>query len=142
MENMKPQKNFPKLTRLAVFTLLFSIGFGLNLPGGNAQAQLLQNLLQVTKLAPDLLNEAQGAKNGNDQSVSVIVQLNGQPSAQLSALLQQNGVSVRGTFQQLNSYAVQLPASMIRQLAALPEVEFVSKDAVVTALGHVTKTTA
>src|SRR5687767_8120412 len=75
------------------------------------------------KVSPDL----DGKKSG-DAPVRVILQLDGKPSGRLNALLNRNGVHVRGSFRNFNAMAVELSASAVAELAAFDEVAYVSAD--------------
>ncbi|MDQ3745466.1 MAG: S8 family serine peptidase, partial [Acidobacteriota bacterium] len=87
------------------------------------------------KVSPDL-------RGGSDASlVKVILQLSGKPSGQLNALLNRNGVHVRAHFQSFNSYAVELPADVVDELASFDEVSYVSLDRQTQSFGHITLTT-
>src|SRR5205085_1762088 len=95
---------------------------------------------KAEKVSPDLRARQRNARAGDD-SVSVILQLNDEPSGQLNALLNRDGVHVKAHFENFNSQAVELPLSAVEELAAYPEVEFVSADQQVVSLGHLSVTT-
>jgi hypothetical protein len=63
---------------------------------------------------------------GSSETVSVILQLNGPVSGRLNALLNRNGIHVKQSFKNFNSSAVELPVSVVDELAAYEEVQFVS----------------
>jgi hypothetical protein len=77
----------------------------------------------------------------SDELVSVIIQLNSSPTGRLNALLQRNGVHLKDEFEQLNSFSVELPLSVVNELADFSEVQFISIDRDVHMLGHVERTT-
>ena len=88
------------------------------------------------KLGSDLREQLQDSSN-----VSAILQLDGKPSGQLNALLASNGIKIRKHFDQLNSFALELPASVVEPLASFPEVSFISIDSEVRSFGgHVART--
>src|SRR5687767_14336102 len=89
------------------------------------------------KVSPDL----DGKKGGDAAPVRVILQLDGKPSGRLNALLNRNGVHVRGSFRNFNAMAVELPAGAVAELAAFDEVAYVSADRETRPLGHVSLTT-
>src|SRR5207245_9644767 len=92
------------------------------------------------KVGPELLAKLYAARSG--ETIPVILQLNAKPTGQLNALLNRNGIHVKRYFDQFNSYAVELPASVVDELALYDEVEFLSHDAPVAALGgHIANTT-
>src|SRR5204863_9872770 len=90
--------------------------------------------------APDFSAPTLDARSGVD-SDSLILQLNDQPSGQLNALLNRDGVHVKAHFENFNSQAVELPLGVLDELAAYPEVEFISADQQVVSLGHLSVTT-
>src|SRR3954463_7560713 len=65
------------------------------------------------KVAPDLRDQI-----GNTGVVKVILQLDGKPSGQLNSLLASNGVKIRKHFDKLNSFALELPASLVETLSS------------------------
>jgi subtilisin family serine protease len=92
------------------------------------------------KVAEDLSERARGAIR--QETVNVILQLNGPISVQLAALLRSNGVKVKKQFATLNSLAVELPTSVVESLDQFDEVEFVSTDSEIRSFGgHVAHTT-
>ena len=80
-------------------------------------------------------------RTSSGQTAAVILQLMGKPSGRLNALLNRNGVHVRAHFDSFDSLALELPLEVIEELASFPEARFVSTDAAVQSLGHVTATT-
>ena len=77
----------------------------------------------------------------NEETVQVILQLNGPSSGQLNALLRRNDIRLKDHFAEFNSSVVELPLSVVRQLSEFDEVEFISLDRDVQLLGHVEQTT-
>ncbi len=91
------------------------------------------------KVSPDLRDKVRN--NRNDETVKVILQLDGNMSGNLNALLRSNGVKVKKQFAAFNSFAVELPASVVESLSHFSEVSFVSVDSEVLSLGgHVAHT--
>ncbi|MDQ3918141.1 MAG: S8 family serine peptidase, partial [Acidobacteriota bacterium] len=82
-----------------------------------------------------------GLRACGDRRVGVVLQLNGKPSGKLNSLLSRAGVHVRAHLKALDAVTVELPASMVDELASFSEVEFVSADAEVASFGHVSATT-
>src|SRR5215510_2172861 len=72
---------------------------------------------------------------GSSKPFSIILQLNGKPSGQLNSLLASNGVKIRKHFDKLNSFAMELPASIVEALSSFPEVSFISIDSEVHSFG-------
>src|ERR1700682_2338640 len=79
--------------------------------------------------------------SGSTEKASVILQLNGPVSGRLNALLKRNGIHTKRQFTTLNSSAVELPVSVIDELASNDEVQSVSSDDQIISMGHVTSTT-
>src|SRR5215213_5374833 len=89
----------------------------------------------------DTLRGRNAKTPGSDEIVQVIIQLNSSPTGRLNALLQRNGVHVKDDFKELNSFLVELPLSIVSELADFSEVQFISEDRGVHVTGHVEKTT-
>ncbi|MEP6912456.1 MAG: S8 family serine peptidase, partial [bacterium] len=130
------------------FPLLFSLSFGiLVIDRAGAQPSSnhnFQSSRRGDKVSPDLrgqVHRSQRRGTQDNELISVILQLNGPPSARLSALLRRNGVRVKRLFQNFNSQAVELPAGVVDELAAFSELQTVSLDAEVKSFGHVSATT-
>ena len=77
----------------------------------------------------------------SDELVQVIIQLNSAPTGRLNALLQRNGVHIKDDFKELNSFSVELPSTVVGELADFSEVQFISADSDVHLTGHVERTT-
>jgi subtilisin family serine protease len=76
-----------------------------------------------------------------DETISVIVTLNGARTELLNAFFKQNGVRLRRDFKNLGSFSLSLPYSRLAQLASFPEISSISSNEVVFSLGHVSSTT-
>ncbi len=138
-----------KTKRLLVLALLTSISLGPSLLGGNllttvhASGKGLQrgNKNQngkPNKVASDLRDLL---SRNSDSMVKVILQLDQKPSGQLNALLAANGVKIRKHFNNLNSFALELPGRLIDVLPTFSEVSFISVDSEVQSFGgHVAHT--
>lgn len=122
---------FPKL--LAALSLIAFISVGL-VPSASSQSMHLFGE-KVSRKLQHVSTETAG------RNVHLIMQLNSAPTGQLNALLQRNGIHVRGNFSELGTIAVDIPAEVIDELAAFPEVNFLSEDTPVKASGYVTSTT-
>src|SRR6185369_638408 len=133
--------------RFLVLALLASLTLGPNLLGGHRWRTVRANDKprankdeQPNKVASDLAVSLK--KKSSDSLVKVILQLNQKPSGQLNSLLASNGVKIRRHFDNLNSFALELPANVVNALTNFPEVEFISLDSeVITLGGHVARTT-
>jgi len=135
--------------RFLVLALLASLTLGPNLLGGSLIAAAAQGKgkgldntknLKPNKVASDL-GDLLSSKS-SDATVKVILQLNSKPSGQLNALLAANGVKIRRHFDNLNSFALELPGRVVNSLSSFPEVSFVSLDSEVKTLGgHIARTT-
>jgi serine protease AprX len=137
-----------KTKRFLVLALLASLTLGPNLLGGSLLATVYakgkdsrgNNNQKPSKVASDLGNML--SRKSGDSLVKVILQLNENPSGQLNALLASNGVKIRKHFNNLNSFALELPYSVVNVLSTFPEVAFISLDSEVMTLGgHVAHTT-
>ena len=95
---------------------------------------------RADKVGHKLRNRVSNSQSANDQ-VSVILQLNGQKSPRLQALLKRNGIRLKKEFSNFNSSAVELPASVVDELASHGEVDSITEDDEVMALGHISSTT-
>src|SRR6185369_5389619 len=63
-------------------------------------------------------------------------------SGQLNALLASNGIKIRKHFDKLNSFALEVPSSIVETLSSFSEVSFISVDSEVRSFGgHVAHTT-
>ncbi len=95
--------------------------------------------LKPKKIASDLSDLL--SSKSSDSMVKVILQLNDKPTGQLNALLASNGVKIKKHFDNLNSFALELPANVVDVLSTFPEVAFISVDSEVRTLGgHVAHT--
>ena len=92
---------------------------------------------KISETYRDKLNST----SGENETVQVILQLNASPSGRLNALLQRNGIHLKDEFKELHSLLVELPLSVVGELAQFDEVEFISPDREVHLFGHVEKTT-
>src|SRR5829696_97770 len=92
------------------------------------------------KISSDLSELLSGARPG-DELVRVILQGKEDAGGNLRSLLQRNGVKVRQHFHNLDTRVVEVPASMIAELAADPDVSYLSPDRQVQSFGHVATTT-
>jgi serine protease AprX len=92
--------------------------------------------LKSDKVSPDLREHMK--RSGR---VEVIVQLNAATSGRLNGFLTRGGIRLKGRFAALGAMALDLPKSMVDELASFPEVESVTRDREVARAGHVTATT-
>src|SRR6266853_1778137 len=142
---MNPRK-FPRFVSWSIaVSLLFSCTLGIlvhdsaSAKSGNSQAN--NDSRSGDKVSPDLRTKVRRSKGKNDENVKIILQLTGPASLPLVALLANNRVHVRKHFNKLQSHMVELPLSVVEQLATFPEVQSVSVDAEVKSFGHVSLTT-
>ncbi|HKE57852.1 MAG TPA: S8 family peptidase, partial [Pyrinomonadaceae bacterium] len=92
------------------------------------------------KLARDLRDKVQSG--GQQETLKVILQLEGKISGPLNALLRSHGIKIKRQFSNFNSLALELPAEVVEALSNFPEVSFLSMDSEVRTLGgHVAHTT-
>src|SRR5438128_9336100 len=142
---MKNQNRFPSAAWIVSGALLFSSSIGLFNQNAKAQSERAQQAQTSTgaqgqKVSSDLRELVRGARSG-DETVRVILQTRGEPGRDLQALLQRDGVKIRDHFQNLHTRVVELPASMVEELAADSDVSYVSPDRDVKSSGHVSVTT-
>ncbi len=98
-----------------IFVLLATVIF-ITLPGSDTFAQTgNQQSNNVSSVLRQFLQESAGS------NVKIIIQLNASPSGQLNALLQRNGIRVKGRFANLNMIALDLPANLAGELTSFPE---------------------
>ena len=104
---------------------------------GVAQAQSLNNSeSQSDKISPLLKRNMRA-----DETVTVVVTLNGPTSGGLNGFMNRNGVRLRREMKALHSFSVSLPSRLIPELASFPEVDHVSANATVVGFGHAATTT-
>src|SRR3954467_2496966 len=143
---MKNNKRFPVLTLITVFSLMVSLCTGI-LIMDKAQAASNQgssngkgSARKAAKMNSALSKRAKGPKADSDL-VRVILQFDGQASSRVNSILGRRGIKVRGVYKNFNARVVELPASVLEELAAFDEVSYVSIDSEVKTLGHVSVTT-
>src|ERR1041384_1614352 len=90
-----------------------------------------------SRLKDEKISDTLRGRNTNSEIVKVIIQLNASPTGRLNALLQRNGVHVKHDFKEFNSFAVELPLTVVDELADFSEVQFISADRDVHLTGHV-----
>src|SRR6266478_6277012 len=143
---MNPHKLSRVVTWCLTVSLMLSATLGIlvcdraSAKSGNSQAN--NDSRRADKVSPDLHTKVRRSQNShNDEDVKVILQLNGPASAPLATLLGNGRLHVRKQFNNLQAHMVELPLSVVEQLAAFPEVQSVSFDAPVQSFGHVSLTT-
>ena len=92
------------------------------------------------KVSEDLRERANRPTAAQDQ-VNVILQFRDKPSDVAETALSHCGAKTKGDYRNLNTRAVQMPASAVNDLAALDEVAYVSTDREVRSSGHLSATT-
>src|SRR5215213_6189024 len=95
-----------KTKRFLVLALLASLTLGPSLLGGN--------LFTVHA-------KGKGASGSKDQKPNKV-------ASELNAMLAANGVKIRRYFNNLNSFALELPSNVVDDLSNFPEVAFISLD--------------
>src|SRR2546421_4618259 len=131
---MKVMKHSRAIAWLTSFSLAISLSAGI-LTAERASAAPKGGAKKASKVSSDL----NGRKGG--ETVKVIMQLSGKMSGQLNALLSRNDVHVKSAFKNFNAQAIEMPASIVDQVAAFDEVSYISVDRETTAMGHVSLTT-
>lgn len=90
------------------------------------------------KVATDLRGRI---STGGTDTVRIILQLNASATGRLNALLNRNGIHVKQAFNNFNASLVELPISVVDELASYDEVQFVTLDSQIVSMGHVSSTT-
>jgi subtilisin family serine protease len=143
VKSMKLTKRFLTLALLANLSLGPTLASGTAMAagvlGGKGKNARNSKGLRYDKVAADLRDEL-ATKSGSSM-VNVILQLDGKPSGPLNALLASNGVKIRKHFTSLDSFALELPLSVVNVLSEFPEVTSVTFDSEVKTMGgHVAHT--
>src|SRR5687767_11684230 len=127
--------------RLVTVALLLSLGSALIISTNTkAEAATNQANLLTSKISPDLRQLL--LSGDSNRRVKVIVQMKPAASAGLlGGLLNTVGGILVGLLSNLNICIVDTVASSVEQIAADPDVTYVSLDAPVRASGHITTTT-
>jgi serine protease AprX len=92
------------------------------------------------KLSPELERKALDQTSPEDR-IRTIVQVRDPGSADLKQLLKRHGIRVHKNLKNLQMLDVELPEGALRELADSEDVQFISADKSVAALGHLTTTT-
>src|SRR5712691_11620049 len=117
--DMKRTRRSVAVTWLTCLSLMLALLSGIilsNKAGAASDGRSSQGK-EARRVSGNLEKRGRGNSASTD-TVRVILQLNGKPSSQLNALLNRNGVHVRSLFNQLNAHVVDLPASVVEELAA------------------------
>src|SRR5215204_260501 len=135
-ESMKQRKPSRVASLLIFFSLSAQLCAGAAVAGTTTQGAAAP----PDKVSPEI-RERLRLQGAPAQTAGIILQLSGRPSGRLNALLNRNGVHVRAHFNSFNSLALDLPLGVVEELASFAEARYVSTDAAVHTLGHVTATT-
>src|SRR5215213_9685874 len=142
---MKSMKSSLAASLLIVGGLIFSLCLsGLVTSNVSAESNAAPRTSANSRRKDEKISDTLRGRNGkasSDEIVQVIIQLNSSPTGRLNALLQRNGVHLKDDFTELNSFLVELPLSVVSELADFNEVHFISEDRDVHVTGHVEKTT-
>ena len=98
------------------------------------------NRFERRKLSPELERAAMQAE-AQEAPIRTIVQVRDSQSPNLNQLLNRYGVRVHRQMDNLQMLDVELPAGALRKLAESDDVQFISTNRGVAALGHLTTTT-
>src|SRR5919109_367451 len=138
---MKKRGSFRALAWLVCLSLVLSLYGGMMPRKASAAPKDQSSKERLGKKFSEDLGERAKRRDASTDTVSVILQLSDKPSGQLNALLKRNGVRLRNSFNQLNTHVVDLPASVVEELASFDEVSYVSPDRELASDGHVSQTT-
>ncbi len=105
-----------------------------------ASAQSDRDEHQTEKVSSDLRERVNSARSA-DERVRVILQIDGEASDELKALLRRDGVRIKRHHRSFGTRVVELPAGIVTELARYSEVSFVSPDREIKAHGHIETTT-
>ncbi len=111
------------LTLIICFALLAAVCFGNFTGGSTSHANADSGKRRHDKVSSELRERLAGGRLKGEEEISVILQLQGAESEELTALLGRKGARHKDKFQNLNAQAISIPAS------ALDEVESVTSDA-------------
>ena len=92
----------------------------------------LRELMNASAPSEDYTTQAT-----KEETAKVIVQFKSSPRPSLTAFLSRYEVRVKGAFDNFNSKVLELPVSMIKDLAAFKEVAYISLDRNLEMLGHI-----
>ncbi|MFN2500537.1 MAG: S8 family serine peptidase [Pyrinomonadaceae bacterium] len=141
---METQIEIKKVNRgILITVMLLSLLCGGIIPGTAAtagQGPIPNGSDRGSKISNEL-KTVLANRRSDEQLVRVIISLSENPRAQLTALLNRNGVYVRAHYRNLGNMVVDLPGSAIAELQTYSEVTFISGDTSTRAFGHVTATT-
>ncbi|MCA1558153.1 MAG: S8 family peptidase, partial [Acidobacteria bacterium] len=112
-----------------------------NLPPTAVKTKGTDSSIAEKKISPDLKERLNQLSARDVERLPVILQLQDKASGQLNALLNRNGVHVRRYMKSLGVYSLELPASVLEELASFEEVFNVSLDQETIPFGHVSTTT-
>ncbi|MEN3333488.1 MAG: serine protease AprX [Blastocatellia bacterium] len=96
--------------------------------------------LKASKLSPELERAAMQPMT-HEAPLRTIVQVSDPQSQNLKQLLKRYGIRVHKKLNHLQMLDVELPAEALRELAASEDIQFISTNNRVAALGHLTTTT-
>jgi serine protease AprX len=157
------KKHFSTVSQLIAVSLAVCL-FGVTLLGNNSNAQSMADYARQSdlspyqqievpakaeKVSPDLRDLMSASEPGEgyttqaskEETAKVIVQFRSAPRASLAAFLNRYEVKVKSAFENFNSKMLELPVSMIKDLAAFKEVTYISLDRNLEMLGHIEITT-
>ena len=139
---MKNLKSSVAASLLIVGGLIFSLcASGVGTSSVSAESNSAQRTSSSSRRKDEKISDTLRGRNAGSDTVQVIVQLNASPTGRLNALLQRNGVHVKDDFKEFNSFVVELPLTVVSELADFNEVQFISADRDVQTTGHVERTT-
>jgi len=135
---MKSLKSSLAASLLLVGSLVFSLCLsGVVTSSVSAESNTSQRTSANSRRKEEKISDTLRGRTTSSETVEVIIQLNSSPTGRLNALLQRNGVHVKDNYKELNSFAVELPLSVVSELADFSEVQFISEERDVHLMGHV-----
>jgi serine protease AprX len=141
--NASPKRFLAPIIALAL-ALSICAGSLMNLPShaqgkGSKPPSPPEVVDPASKIADDV-KEKLSTLSSSDL-ICILVSFSGKPKGKLNAFLNQNGVHLKGNFDSLDQMALDVPASMVMQLANYDQVEFISLDHQTKAMGEMSLTT-
>src|SRR5690349_8532812 len=140
--HMKNLKSSVAASLLIVGGLILSLCVsGVGTSSVSAGSNTTQRVSSVSRGKDEKISDTLRGRDANSEIVQVIVQLNSSPTGSLNALMQASGEHIKDDIKEFNSLVVELPLTVVSELADFSEVEFISADRDVHRTGHVKRTT-
>src|SRR6185436_16313588 len=123
----------PTVKRISLFLLLVGL-LSINFISRRAGAQA--NITPAPKVSRDLIEKTRSV--GRNQRIPVIVQFDGDADANFDLEVVRKGGRLGASLKRFKARALELTAESVGELAARPDVRFISLDRQTLPFGHVT----